>query len=745
MNVGLHASPVPKTFAGRNCLLGPLKDATFTCVTAISDDRAILGTQDGLVCLLDDVNGTQRLYQVSQKNYFITCVTVDHSSGTVWLGGNGLEAEALPLDVLLSMEDPSAGFQEQNKLSIRSEHKKEDSARNLAICCVDNRIVAVDSDRTLRIYEVASTSSAPSDVPTVSAVQRLPAPASPILGVIVLSKPNKILSDFLTYSTRGDIYHWLWDGSCSCQSLVQLDHPLALGSQGCNELRVVRAASMKSVLLAGDKAGLVRLLDTNGEVQAVAKVHDGEVYDLALYELAGAESLVASCGRDKTIQILRLTEDELPLQQSLINEHAGPIRRLEFADNGSVLASMSPDRTIVIHQKVRRPDSSLAFVSTKVINLQATPLAMSLLSAASPDLLVSATDRCIRKISFAEGRVTHTIKMADQVNGEAGVMSRLAVGDLGQPVLGQHVIAGFSSTDRSIRVYNAETGSLLAIEHGQPVVSDLAFGKALKPNREAVNKIISTGVDGTIVIWSIMTPFQNSDFRHNALRDHDPSKTRPPSVPRPLRRVLSKAEIAQYQKSLDNQKGDTPRSSMNPSLLGRKTVKYALSESSEIFDGGLPKTTCSSQASTDVCSNQSKIKHTSPPQYPKISPQARSRRSSLDERHRDISVPRGRNITTTAEQLLGIVQDFRRQLKTSKKSLSMETVQTLRMELHFTLQCLSQGTSPSDPHEEETNEESFDDFLTRLIDNRLVLRLSSDDQANPTEASRDIDLIARSN
>lgn len=61
---------------------------------------------------------------------------------------------------------------------------------------------------------------------------------------------------------------------------------------------------------------------------------------------------------------------------------------------------------------------------------------MSLYPVAPPDLLVLATDRCIRKTSFAGGRVTHTIKIANQVNGEAGVMSRLAVGDLGQPVLG---------------------------------------------------------------------------------------------------------------------------------------------------------------------------------------------------------------------------------------------------------------------------------------------------------------------
>ncbi|KAL9054687.1 MAG: hypothetical protein Q9206_003438 [Seirophora lacunosa] len=703
VNDGLPASPAPKTFAGRNCLLGPLKDATFTSVAAISDDRAVLGTQEGVVCLLDDANRAQRLYQVGQTDYFITCITVDRSSGTVWLGGNGLEAEALPLDALLTMEDQLASAQEQNGVGTRIDRKKENWPRIMAICCVDHQIVAVDSNRTLRIYDVESTSSDPSDVPKTRTVLQLPAPASPILGVVVLSKPNKTRSDFLTYSKNGDIFHWLWNGSCSSQILVRLDHPLALGSQGCNELRVVREASLNSVLLAGDKAGLVHLLDTGGEVQTVAKVHDGEVYDLAVHELAGNESLVASCGRDKIIQIFRLADNDLPLQQSLINEHGGPIRRLEFADNGSVLTSMSPDRTIVIHQKVRRPDSSVAFVSTKVINLQATPLAMSLLPAAASNLLVSATDRCIRKISFIEGRVTHTIKMADQLNGEACVTSRLAVGDLGQQILNPNVIAGFSSTDRSIRLYNAETGSLLAMEFGQPAVSDLAFGKAPKLNGEVVNKIISTGADGTIVIWSILTRSQSNDFKHDMLRDNDASRIRPPAVPSPLRRVLSKAEIAQYQKSLDNQKGDTPHSSMNlsPSLPGRKTWNYAVSSSSEIIDRGLPKTIYSPHASADVCFHGSQIKHASPDRCPKISLQSQSRRSSSDEPQRDISVHRERDINTTAEQLLSIAQNFRRQLKVSKNNLSMDTAQTLRVELYSTLRSLTQETSRSGPHGEE--------------------------------------------
>lgn len=252
---GSTASPVPKTFAGRNCVLGLLKDATFTCVAAISADRAILGTQDGAVCVLDDANRTQRLYQVSQKAYGITCMTVDHSSGNVWLGGKGVEPEALPLDVLLTAEDASAVPRARQALDERGEHKRGDISRALAICCVDKLVVAVDSSRFIHIYSVGLK---PQDAPTLSAAQELPAHESPILGVVILPKPNEVGSDFLTYTGRGHVFHWLWNGTCTSRCYVRLEHPLALALEESNELRVVRATSVKSMMLAGDKAGLLQ-------------------------------------------------------------------------------------------------------------------------------------------------------------------------------------------------------------------------------------------------------------------------------------------------------------------------------------------------------------------------------------------------------------------------------------------------------------------------------------------------------
>ncbi|KAL8919346.1 MAG: hypothetical protein Q9208_006845, partial [Pyrenodesmia sp. 3 TL-2023] len=737
---GSTASPVPKTFAGRNCVLGVLKDAIFTSVTAISDHRAVLGTQDGAVCLLDDANRTQRLYQVSQKAFGITCMTVDRSSGNVWLGGNRVEPEALPLDVLLTAEDASAVPRARQALDVRDDHKRGESFRALAICCVDNLLVAIDSSRLIHIYSVGLKSQI---TPTLSAAQELPAHESPILGVVVLPKPNIAGSDFLTYTGRGHVFYWLWNGTCTSRCHVRLEHPLALALGESNELRVVRATSVEGMLLAGDKAGLLHSLTGSGEARAVVKAHDGEIYDIVLTELEQNNLFAASCGRDKIIQIYLLSEENCLLQQSLVNEHAGPIRKLEFTDSGNILASMSPGRTIVIHKRIQTSEDSIVYVSAKVISLKATPLAMALLPEVTPSLLVSATDRRIRKISIAEGNITHTVKTTEYSHGESCVMSRLSVGTLCQQSTRLSVIAGFSSADRSIRLYDVDTGSLLAIGYGQTTVSDLALGRTLSSNGEAVDKIITTGLDGTIMIWSILTPSRRTGRKNDAgdgsFHD-DRSKLSPPSALHPLRRVLSKTQIAKYQKSLEKQEADAPASSSNlpPSRLRRRISKLAVSDTAEDLEA--LQTVRAPQAPAGACFHRSKMKQFSPPLSSRTTLPPRSRRPSLDERHRGLE---GRhNINTTTKQLLDTLQDYRKQLMASKESLGLDTTHTLKRELDATLKAVSQKTWPSDPNEVTGSSETFDDRLARMIDDRLALRFNSEDQATSTERKWDTDPLS---
>ncbi|KAI4175515.1 MAG: hypothetical protein LQ343_001602 [Gyalolechia ehrenbergii] len=730
VNDGSTGSPVPRTFAGRNCLLGPLKDASFTCVVGISDDRAVLATEDGAVCILDDTNRSQHLYQVSKRHYRVTCITLDRSFGVVWIGGEGVEPDALPLDVLLTAKDASAALEEHKVRDVKAKPNIQDVSTVFAICRVDRRLITIDSSRSIRIYDVALDSG---DTVYLTAIQTLPSHDSAVLGVLSLSKPNESQSDFLTYSERGQVLHWLWDGTCTCRYSVHLDQPLDCDTGDLNGLRVLRVFSGCEMLLAGDKAGFLQLLSTRGEVNDLIKAHDGEVLDLALHEVDGEDSLAASCGRDKIIQIFLVSNSKCSLQQSKLNEHAGPIRRLEFAEKGSLLASMSSDRTIVLHRKVFRTDGSIAFVSTKVINFKATLLAMSLLPNAAPTLLVSAMDRCIRKISVTQGRITHTFKASDHLNGEPAAISRLCTGNLDQQSTVVSVAVGFSTADRSIRLYDIEAGLLLAVDYGQTAI-DLALVEASMPSGQAVNRIISAGPEGTIIIWRIAQK-NMTHSEGNGTLDLDSTQFQPLSMQRPLRRILSKTEIAEHQRSLENQPGgdSIPSTNLSPSRVRRKTSRFAFTAASEGSESSFADRTCSAHPSAGVGSQRNHLRDPLFAPSSKSRLRSRPRRPSLDERYREVAVNSISKISNTATQLAGVLGDFRKQLITSEESLGSGTAQTLQKELQATSELLTHASKRSNASHKGTSTDSFDEFLAKVIDERLALRFRSEDRNAPTE------------
>src|SRR3982074_1505848 len=65
--------PTLKTLAGRNVLLGPLVEATFTAIAPISNHKAIVCAEKGDVCLLDDSEG-QKLIKLASTGFFIMCL-----------------------------------------------------------------------------------------------------------------------------------------------------------------------------------------------------------------------------------------------------------------------------------------------------------------------------------------------------------------------------------------------------------------------------------------------------------------------------------------------------------------------------------------------------------------------------------------------------------------------------------------------------------------------------------------------
>ncbi|KAL8799681.1 MAG: hypothetical protein Q9182_005720 [Xanthomendoza sp. 2 TL-2023] len=733
-----NASPGPRTFAGRNVLLGSLKDAVFTCAVGISEDKAIICTQDGDVCLLDDVDRSQRLLLLSKKDYSINCVTYDRTSGVIWIGGKGEQPESLPLDFFFAAKDPSAALLQHNGPHSQDERNGKELPGVSAICCVDDRLITIDSSRSMSIFDLTSVSNG---VTEISVIQQLPAHESAILGVVVIPRSIRQLFDFLTYSEKGQILYWSWTGICTGSCLVPLDHPLGPDADESNELRVVRYSPTTNSLLTGDKAGILRLLNISGLVEAVARAHDGEMYDLTLHDLDENDSLAASCGRDRTIQIFRISKKECFLEQSLINEHAGPIRKVEFAENGSILASMSSDRTIVFHKKVLRTDSSIAFVSTSIINLKASPTSMSLFPGVTPRLVVSAMDRCVRKISVNEAHITHTFKTLDTANGESVILSRLTMGSLDQQFSGMNVLAGFSSADGSIRLYDVEMGSLLAVIQGQSTVSDLALAQTPDSSENTITRLISTGFDGTIMLWKL-TKLSQDEGQHMPRDENkgiDLTNLKAAQSLRLVRRVLSKAEITRFQRLLKEKNGaDTglPRN-LSPSRLRRQPSRHAVSDASQNSELNASTEKRSQELSARDNTYRKRIKHTSPPTSPRISLHSKSRRSSLDDRHRRTATNDTSDANSNARQISNALRDFRTVMANSGDSLSSFSTEGLQRELQATLDMITPRAQRGDHKNDQTGSESFEDYLAKMIDERLALRAKSEDQTNANEGSQD--------
>lgn len=245
-------SPTPKAFAGRNCLLGPLIDATFTSIATISASSAILCTAQGDICLLDDSHRTQRLERLAQVDMSILCVVFDHASGLVWVGGRQGATRSFHLDTLnrptKSTESPvrTSSFLSTNTAMMPD---------TTAIGLVRGRVITVDSHRVVEIRGVADKGNSGMD----SLIKRLPAHESGVLGVSSLLPKSRVDGpDFLTFSAAGTVLFWLLGGTCTGSMTIPLDQPIHLDDGDTNNLKVVVPLDSDEHLLSGDKMGVLR-------------------------------------------------------------------------------------------------------------------------------------------------------------------------------------------------------------------------------------------------------------------------------------------------------------------------------------------------------------------------------------------------------------------------------------------------------------------------------------------------------
>ena len=284
------------------------------------------------------------------------------------------------------------------------------------------------------------------------------------------------------------------------------------------------------------------------------------------------------------VQLFSYSKDSLNLIQT-IDDHVGAVNIILFTEEGQRLLSGSSDRTVIVHERITRSTGgshTIAFVPLRVITLKASPTSMTLVPGDQDSLIVSTMNHQIIRIDMSTGHHVDSFKTSDPDNNDLIVIHSLKAQRQrrnGQP----RIVVGVSSTDKSVRVYDLDKGQLLTREFGHcEGVSDVAFLDQDDMSEENSKlKIVTTGLDGTIMIWNFATtdPQSLQDIGQARLRTAaDAAQKESVAMKPPLRRVLSRSELAEYM-VLDPSTGDTtsspstrPRDS-SPPRVRRKSSK----------------------------------------------------------------------------------------------------------------------------------------------------------------------------
>lgn len=236
-----------KILSGRNCLLGPLLEATFTSIVSISSAKAIVCSEAGDICLLDDSEGHQTFYKLASAGFSVTAISLG-VKGTVLLAGKGGIMKSLKIETLLKSRSMDI-----TESSPSIDESCAEAPFMVALAPLGSHVAAIDTNRFIRLIKppVPETAGSP------EVALQLPAHGGPVLGVRPFTEIKKASASFFTWSADGTILFWDIDGSCKRTIDIELEQPDNYDDTQ-NELKVVRLCSKGNALITGDKCGVLR-------------------------------------------------------------------------------------------------------------------------------------------------------------------------------------------------------------------------------------------------------------------------------------------------------------------------------------------------------------------------------------------------------------------------------------------------------------------------------------------------------
>lgn len=684
--------PSQRTLSGRAIILGPLLEATFSCAVVVKDSSLIVCSESGDICILEEDDKQMKLMKVLSIDFRITSIAVKDNIAHV----GGRDGHFAKLDVEAVLDNRSA--QECVLETTKS------SAGFIALGFLKDKVVTIDSKHSIDIWS-------PEHVPgkDTQAMTNIPIPGhgQPVTGIQVLQKPNTLDASFLTWTGSGNVTFW----NMEAQIKASVDVPIEMSEpenemDTANQLTFARTTNNGKYLIAADRLGVLRVTDiATKESLLDIKAHSADCRYVSAFENE-TRFLMASCGRDRTAQLFHRTADG-SVEHFQTLEFAAKVVQVLIPSEDKIL-TCSFDRTLQVHDLISRDGDSdaIAAIPSRVIALRASPSSM-VLGPLGKTVYVSLLDRSICQYDLTTGRKINCFKCVDEGRCESAVIDSLSFGQW--PPKDQDFLLGASNTDKSIRLYDAQTGGFLDREWGH---TESINGVCLIEDEDGSRKVVSVGSDRTMMIWNLDL---NDPLPGSMSRDPSPAKDTVSGRP-PLRRVLSKAELAEFQRpslALASGRRSPPRTlqrrtsrfNLAASLTKTPTSAYPTSPGNSTVDTPSRRPSADPNINSPPVSPRAKI--TRRPSLPALGTSARRKTSSSNLRGFG-------SLNTATEQTCRQLRTYRKKLA-SAEAISQENLTELDQELRLTAAALGDRAIRSKAMNETVLSGLLDQYSERLV------------------------------
>ncbi|ETS79459.1 hypothetical protein PFICI_09312 [Pestalotiopsis fici W106-1] len=692
-----------KALPGRNALLGDLIEATFTCAVTVSDTQAIICSEAGDICLLEENSKQIKLTRILKIGFATTCVAVRHEA--IYVSGSSGDFAILNLDQFL-----------QGDLDCITSTSKSDASL-LALDFLTDNMVTVDSDQSINIWDASYMPGSGSETSTRA---QIAGNGDTTQGVGAIPRSSRSEATFYTWSGSGSIQLWDTQGNIKESFDVALENATFQNDgEPVNQMTACTTTPAADYFITGDKLGVLKVTDAETK-QCVfeTKAHSSHCQQLAAFQ-DESNFMIASSGRDRTAQLFhRTSSGRFELFQTL--EFPSKVTQVLIPSRDKIITS-SLDRSLQVYEIVRKESDGddLAAFPVRSFPLKTSPTSV----VVSPDgksIIVSLTDRSAYIYDLETGKLVKSFKCTDEVGVESVVLDSLIC----RPEKEREppFLLGLSNTDKSVRLYNATTGAFLDREWGH---TEGITGVTLVEEKDGSEKVVSVGSDGTIMLWGLGSEEQVTG---SASRDPSPAGDVSTAGRAPLRRVRSKADLREFQRPSSVASG---RRSSPPQTLTKKRSLYGLTGSAPLRS---PTSTFQSSPSTVRGSMHArKTSSDSQVSSPPISPKVRSiRRPSMpamdSKKTKSSSSLRGAmSLTLATENVCRALREFRKKLE-SEARVSESALAELDHELRLTSLALGDQAKQSRELSNSVIENILDQYSNKLalmLDEKLQLNSQS--------------------